>query len=203
MITCIKCSAELVEGENWSAGQVRNRSKVCRSCNSAKGKAWSKVNRERARSVAMKRRHSDPERVRAYKADYYRRNKDKWAGYQRNWRAANRTVPERRAQHILTFTQTRAKRKGLDCDLTLEFITDKLRAGVCEATGLPLTLADADRGKNKVHPFCPSLDRIDCHKGYVQSNVRMVAYIYNVAKADFSDAEVLQLARALVAKTDN
>ena len=150
----------------------------------------------------MQRRQSAPERVRAYKAEYYQRNKDRWREYHKTWRDAWRSDPKRRAQLILTFTATRAKRKGIDFDLTLDFLLGKIVAGKCEVTGLPFSFAEADRGKKKVHPYAPSVDRIDPHQGYVQSNVRVVVYHYNVAKADFSDNELLVLAHALVARAD-
>lgn len=199
---CSKCSVELVAGENWSEGSIKSRTRVCRTCNSAKGKLWSKVNRERAREVAKARRHANPELMRARKAEYYQRNKEKWREYHRNWRDANRLTPDRRAQIILTFTQTRAKRRGLECDLTREFIAERLTRGRCEATGFPLVLEDAARGLKKIHPHAPSIDRIDPRKGYTQDNCRVVAYIYNVAKADYTDSDVLELARALVAQAD-
>lgn len=200
--TCSHCGEKLIPGGNWSEGSIRSRTKICRACNSAKGKAWSRENRERARGVAMARRHADPDKMRAARKDYYARNKEKWCGYAKTWRDTNRSIPEKRARIILTFVRTRSKRLGLEFDISHEFLAKKLIAGVCEVTGMPLSLEDADRGKKKVHPFAPSVDRIDPHLGYTESNVRVVTYMYNIAKGDFSDQDVLLLAKAIVANAD-
>lgn len=66
----------------------------------------------------------------------------------------------------------------------------------CEATGVELTL---DRQEGVQHtPFRPSIDRIDSEKDYTKDNCRVVCVIYNKAKSDYTDADVLKLARGMV-----
>lgn len=178
---------------------VRSRTRLCRACNSQKGKAWSKANRQRAREVAKARRHTKPEEMRAAKASYYERNKEKWREYHANFRRKCMTDPVRRAQLMLTFTRTRAARKGVPFEIDLDFLAPRLQAGRCEATGLRLVLDEPWRCKTRKHPHSPSIDRIDPERGYTPDNTRVVAYLYNVAKSDYSDADVLELARAIVA----
>jgi hypothetical protein len=68
-------------------------------------------------------------------------------------------------------------------------------AGRCEATGIEW---DFDTPGGHKRPFVPTLDRIDSSLGYTFDNVRVVAWIYNCSKSDWTDAAVLKMARGLV-----
>ena len=88
----------------------------------------------------------------------------------------------------------------MEFDLTREWAEEKIEAGVCEVTGLQFEYSKD--GKDRFQPFIPSVDRIDSSKGYTQDNCRMVVWIYNMAKAEWSDDIVLRMAKALVSKTE-
>lgn len=199
---CKVCRVELVLGENFTDGQKKARNYRCRKCASDNGKLWSKQNRARARETAKARAKSNPEAVKAYRAEYYSRNKDKWAEYHKNWRKVRRGDPERRAKSMCSWTRVRARAMGLDFDLTPEFLAEKMIAGSCEATGIPFDLTDGVQGKKKVHHYAPSIDRIDPSRGYTMSNVRLVVYIYNLVKSEYSDATVLEFARQVLASAE-
>jgi len=90
----------------------------------------------------------------------------------------------------------RAKKKGMECSITLEWVEQKLLAGFCEVTGIAFVM-EGDR-----HPFLPSIDRIDSNKGYTPNNCRVVLWIINAAKQalpeeDFQSA-LRQVAEAVV-----
>jgi hypothetical protein len=53
----------------------------------------------------------------------------------------------------------------------------------CALTGIPF-FAPYD-GNSRVHPFCPSLDRILPGQGYTKENVRVVIYAANVMLMDW------------------
>jgi hypothetical protein len=84
----------------------------------------------------------------------------------------------------------------MEFDLTREWAIEKM-AGVCEVTGLPFELDKPDG--YRFYPWAPSVDRIDCKRGYTQDNCRLVVWIYNMAKSEWCDEDVLKMARALVA----
>jgi len=90
----------------------------------------------------------------------------------------------------------RAKKKGMECSLTLEWVENKLLAGVCEVTGIALVLG------NKRHPFQPSIDRIDSSQPYTPENSRVVLWIINTAKHTLSEDDfqsaLRQVAEAVV-----
>ncbi len=63
----------------------------------------------------------------------------------------------------------------------------------CAKTGIPFDLTVGDGRK----PFGPAVDRIKNEIGYLPGNIQIVCNIYNFAKMDFSDADVLRMAEAL------
>jgi hypothetical protein len=87
----------------------------------------------------------------------------------------------------------RAKSKGLAFDLTPEWVEIRLRAGICEATGIMLTETTGGRA----HPFSPSLDRIDPKRGYLADNCKITCWIYNRAKGENQEEYLITLALAL------
>lgn len=201
MSVCTRCGVELVPEVNWSKGMVKSNTHMCRKCNSAKGKEWYAKNKEKAISGRAKllSMSEDTRMKRAeYRKKYYEEHKEHHSKLVRSLYRRNRKIPERKAQMMLTWIRSRAKRKNLDFDIDKEFILRKLEKGVCEVTGLRLDLEDEGRNGARINPYGPSIDRIDPEQGYIKSNCRMVVWIYNVAKQDFSDDDVMVLATALV-----
>jgi hypothetical protein len=99
-----------------------------------------------------------------------------------------------RANVLLQAAKTRARKRDQAFTITMDWVERKLLAGVCEATGVPLTL---DAGT----PWSPSLDKIDPEKGYTPENTRIVTWFYNRAKGSSTDGEtrrlILEAAEAL------
>lgn len=89
---------------------------------------------------------------------------------------------------LFTYAQARAKEHSLDFDLSKEFISQlyEIQDKKCVMTGLEFQL-ERQSGYKKRRPFAPSLDRIDCTKGYTKNNIRIVCSIVNIALSDFGD----------------
>lgn len=116
--------------------------------------------------------------------------KASYARSQRNWRKQNT------ASMLFKACRRRAKERGMEFTLTLEWIAQRLLEGVCEVTGIAFVL-----GAPK-HAFLPSIDRIDSSKGYTPENCRVVLWFINAAKMalpedDFQPA-LRQVAEAVV-----
>lgn len=198
--TCNRCGVALELGVNWTEGQARHYSYVCRACNSAKGIAHYKANRDRANQRQRARRR-DPimgPKARATSATWYERNKDRWKVYHETSRQKDRTSPWHRAGRLLTWSRSRAARKGLAFDLDREWLEVRLAAGICEVTGLPFDFSPV--GNLHCRPFSPSLDRRDSRQGYTKENCQIVVWIYNMAKGEWTHGDVVRLAAALLEK---
>ncbi len=81
----------------------------------------------------------------------------------------------------------RSGKKVIPCDLTKADILDMLIAsgGRCEVTGIPLSMNR--EGVERVSPWIPSIDRINCRKGYTKLNCRVVCYLANLAMSQYGE----------------
>lgn len=94
-----------------------------------------------------------------------------------------------------------AKQRNKDFDLTLECLKNlwEEQNGTCPFTGFKLvnkSFSKKDK-KSKLSIKTASLDRIDNSKGYVKGNVRFVSVMFNYARNNFEDEDVIEFARAL------
>lgn len=112
----------------------------------------------------------------------------------RGWRAKERAATARRAQDpanwpamLLRAAKWRAKRAGLEFDISPE---DIQVTSVCPVLGLKLEMGGGVDVANS-----PSLDRVDNSKGYVRGNVRIISHRANALKRDATLAEVEAIAR--------
>jgi hypothetical protein len=144
---------------------------------------------------------------------YYQRNKERLRQKQRDWRAAHRQEHRKyqaeymatkgltthgRAQRLIAAAKSRSEKP---CDLTTDWLQEKLERGRCEVSGLPLVLVGrTGQGWGTKHPFSPSLDQKVAGLGYTKENTQVVCWIYNIAKSHWSHEEVMKLALALTTK---
>jgi hypothetical protein len=109
---------------------------------------------------------------------------------------ANMLKPEFRLSKLMAMAKNRAKTKGLEFNLSLDYLMD-LWDGHCALSGIELELNRSDKGK--VNPYAPSLDRIVPELGYTMGNVRIVCYQMNVALSEFGLDQFDELVRQYVA----
>jgi hypothetical protein len=84
--------------------------------------------------------------------------------------------------HLLSTAKWRAKKDGLDYDLTRD---DLIIPEVCPVFGLKLQFNPGGRQSNSY-----SLDRLDNSKGYVKGNVCVISFKANQYKGDMTIEEV-------------
>ncbi len=195
--TCRTCDEALIPGKNWSDGQIRARSYLCRKCNSEKGKRHYKRHAERAAKLQRERlKKKAPAKLASeYRSAYYARNKDKWKSYRRTQKEKEYSIAWHRAGRVLTWVRARAARAGFAFDLDRDWVEERLKRGRCETTGIEFEINKSD---GRFHPWAPSIDRVDSKKGYTKDNCRIVVWIYNMAKSEWEDADVLKMAQALL-----
>lgn len=92
--------------------------------------------------------------------------------------------------------RNRAKRRGIDFDIDREWVIEKLHAANyrCAVTGMRFSV---DRNGNEMRrKSAPSLDRIDCTKGYTRDNVRIVLASVNIAMNEWGAEHLFKIALA-------
>ena len=94
----------------------------------------------------------------------------------------------------------RAIRKGLEYDLTMDWLKDQLDKGCCAATGIKFKLYPKS---SVLNPFLPSIDRIDSSRGYTKDNCQVVIVGFNTLKSDNTNEEILQFCKGYIKYYEN
>lgn len=136
--------------------------------------------------------------------------------YYRKWRKTNTSISSvneknsfkkyygtlhGRAVHMHNNMRARAKRNGIQHDISIEWIETRLQSGVCEVTGIPFVFKESTGKGHRENSFSPSLERIDPTGPYSEDNCQITCWIYNRAKGAFPLADLITLVNALAEKT--
>lgn len=90
-------------------------------------------------------------------------------------------------KHIFRTARARARKRGLDFDITVEDIVVPDR---CPVFGMEIRHKFGSGGADD---RSPSLDRIDPSKGYIKGNIRVISHRANRIKSDASKEELVML----------
>lgn len=93
----------------------------------------------------------------------------------------------------------RAKKKGIDFDITRQDILDmkEQQQNRCALSGWEMDWELASLGKRRCPPTRVSLDRIDSSGGYVIGNVQLVCDIVNRVKNNYSEEDFVRMCVAV------
>jgi len=94
----------------------------------------------------------------------------------------------------------RAKKHGMPCNITTDFIVGLLRKQNCSCarTGISFVLNDTGRQVGARSPWSASIDQINPSEGYTKDNVQLVCLMYNMCKNTWTDKEVKYFAQQLI-----
>lgn len=122
---------------------------------------------------------NNPDRKRAHGAAYYRRTRAK----------LNRTIE----RNIVAIRQ-RCKKYGWPLDIDVDFILSLYakQDGKCALTGRTLVWG-VGRNRDSL-----SIDRIRPELGYTRGNLRLVTFHANMARNNFTDSELIELAVGII-----
>ena len=152
------------------------------------------LHRDETRAKKKARYHTDPEPQKMSSQQYRRDNheivKVKDAARAQKARLASPW------KELLHAARWRARKKNVPFELTNEWAAARW-TGRCEVSGFEFSLGQRTSGPKF---FSPSIDRIDAIKGYVSDNCRFVLWAVNSFKHDATDADMLLVARAIVAR---
>lgn len=143
-----------------------------------------------------------------YKKAHYHANKERYQKLKKQEELRNRksrTVknkPKRLKKYYEDFANTlvkhakaRAKANSLDFEIDKKHVEwlYEFQGKKCILTRIPFQMEQLSEKKRR--PFGPSLDRIDCNKGYTKENTRLVCSIVNIALSDFGDVAFDKMCR--------
>ncbi len=95
---------------------------------------------------------------------------------------------------LLMRARERAKARKIQFDLDRNWLSKKIDTGVCEFTGVKFRYG---KQISRANPFGPSIDKIDPKKGYTKKNSRVILFAVNMARSDWGDEVLLEVARAI------
>lgn len=102
-------------------------------------------------------------------------------------RALRRALPRAKRRDVLL-----NREHDLSFDWLLE--TAESQGFRCALTGIPFYLPNSSQSSK--NPFAPSIDRINCTKGYTKSNVRLVVFAVNAMLMDWGEPVFKKVAEA-------
>lgn len=202
---CTKCGErkpldEFRTGANRTGKLYRHRS--CNACQAKSASEWQTENRPHVNDLQMRRYHESKkfdkkfmERKREINRLYMaaRRARDPEVR-----RRAREAIRDKRLQFTAKFlirsAKSRAAKKGIEFDLTLEWANDRW-TGKCELSGIEFR-----QSTGRQNPYSPSIDRIDGSKGYIQGNCRFILSAINYLKANGTDEQMFHIASELIAR---
>ena len=107
------------------------------------------------------------------KTEEHRAKKRKWDKNRYNWQ---------QHMHIWKNCKNRAAKRGLEFSIDPE---DIVIPETCPVLGIPLSV-----GSKGFDPNSPSVDRIDCNKGYTKDNIAVISMRANRLKSDAQLEEI-------------
>ena len=127
---------------------------------------------------------------------YYHNNKER---IQKNRSEKYVGDMDYRIKHIMRNAKQRSRKKGLEFNLTYNYLKNLLLSQDCKCalTRVPLILGTRDNKEQSL-----SLDRIDPNEGYIEGNVQWTTIQVNFMKTDLTMDELKRLCKKILEVVD-
>lgn len=112
----------------------------------------------------------------------------------------SKPIPRNIVRDLWHRCRRNGKQRGIACDITfaqMELIAGR-SDGRCEVSGLAFEYEKVPG--HYTRPWAPSIDRVECAKGYTHSNCRVVCFAVNVAMNQWGVSALIRIASALVTR---
>lgn len=204
MKICFACGEEKPVSEyHKHRGRRDGVNDVCKPCKSKKMSLYSRTEGAKAVRAKFFAEYKERPEVRDMRQEYFRDYQQTLSPEQRKKYLATRNARKNSTPRsaIYTMLYSAAKRRPTENMVTIEDLMEmwERQAGICALSGLQMSWGRGRNGGKKL-PNSISLDRIDGTNGYEKDNVRFVCWQANLFKNEWTDAEMLVMARAIVAK---
>jgi hypothetical protein len=123
--------------------------------------------------------YASREQLRQYNREYMRRRRKANPQAYSAQSAARASTIRGRARILYDHAKERAKKRGLQFAITLDWIEKRLTDSVCKGE------VTCERNR----PNTASLDRVVSTEGYTPTNTRVAALVRNLGKSDFTEEE--------------
>lgn len=165
---CTVCGVEWLMRKTWA---LRGDSVGCRNC-------AAEIHKKPPEKWTVLTKHKNKQSLTQEETAWL-------AAYGKISRQRRALCPKSRAGMLVASARNRARMRHIPCDISSDWVLEKLELGVCEATGVALDLGPQIRSK-----YAPSLDQIEPGRGYTLANTRVVALIFNNLKNNYPDSDV-------------
>lgn len=150
--------------------------------------------KERRKEIDRAYRERKGDALREYQREWKKKqretNPEFFREYHKAYHAARKGDARIRAKQFVVSIKQRTKAQSLGFDLEdhLEEITERLSKWRCELSGVKL-----DQGATHTSINSASIDRIDSSKGYLYSNIRIIAWGLNCAFSHWGEEQTAKL----------
>lgn len=148
-----------------------------------------------------------------YRKQYYQKNKEKiLENSKKRWREKPDAVRKNhkdlystkdgRLIRLWGSIKRRCKDKGLDCDLSLEYLRE-IAPDFCPVFGVKLKWDGWGENNQRASEDSPSVDKIDPNKGYTKDNIIIISWKANRLKSNANYEDLFIVANWLKSTTES
>jgi len=146
---------------------------------------YNKEHPDKHRAACRRYAHEHPDRTKASRKASRKKKPEHYGAMHR--RIQNALCKRNRAAVIILNMRRRSAKLGIPFDLDghKDELQKRIEANTCEITGIPLCRGEGKREFNSM-----SIDRIVPAKGYVYSNIRVIAWAANSALGNWGEDSI-------------